>query len=224
MKNFNYHNWLLLRKEFYSVLSKQHNNWYLSNENIENILLLYTKNNIKFFPTQNGPVPLKMPGWLISYITNFEKYKVKFFLQRFKRLLKMKPNELKANSKYNYFLKYGKEQGIILFNDKNKRSTISYENLIKKYGKEIGTEKYNNWCNVHKGGLSRFQLKYGEEEGTKRYNEWCKRNGGNFSLERLISLYGEEEGTKRYNETQQKLKSYGTLKYFIEKYRGRRRY
>ena len=215
---FDFKNWLNGRKEFISIVDKNHENWYLSNDDIYQILLISKNGNLNFFPTKNGPVPCKILAYVITYIANFEKYKVKFFKQRLKRLLMMNGNQLKANSKYNYFLKYGKEEGLKLFYEKNKNSALTLENLKKRYGDDEGLIRWNNFRKKQSGGIERFIRYHGKEEGIKLYNEWCKKNGGNYSLERLKSIYGEEEGQKRYDETQIKIKSFGTLKYFIDKY------
>lgn len=165
---------------------------------------------------------------VIKYIKEFKE---NFSKKQYQKFLDFKKtHNVKDNSSLEFFIsKYGKEKGLLYFEEKTKKTVGTLENFVKKYGEEIGKQKYLSKCKTHsfRGTLNGYIDLYGVTEGTKRYNHFCERNRGNFSLERMIELYGKEHGKIRYNECQKKLKSKNTLEYHRQKYgnvEGERRY
>lgn len=70
-----------------------------------------------------------------------------------------------SNSRMGYIEKYGKLDGLKLWNDLCKKKAITLANLQNKYGKIDGSTKYNNW--ITSCSISDIEIieKYGMEEG-----------------------------------------------------------
>lgn len=140
-----------------------------------------------------------------------------------------------------FTLRYGKEHGRIMYEDKNARCAITLENSIKRYGEEAGRKKYEEACAAKAITLENLIKKYGKEEGEKRFNQyrekqaysntleykakvhgWNKEDfdkynkGRGVTLDNLILKYGEKEGTARFNDYCEKQSVAGvSLDYFI---------
>jgi hypothetical protein len=143
-----------------------------------------------------------------------------------------------------YIDTYG-EQGLILWEENNKKKAITIENLISKYKDiDIAEIKYESWkrdCiqtkhnfikrhGKKKGGflwklhilklqiprLEKYITKYGKEEGTRKYNILIKILRYKNSEQYYINIYGEIEGKQKWEE--RKRKCAVTLFHFIKKH------
>jgi len=94
-----------------------------------------------------------------------------------------------------------------------KKTSTTKETFIRKYGKEEGIRLYNEKCkkdafrNTLEGKIDLF----GEEEGRERYYKQNKANSISSSLEGKIEKFGEEEGRLIQEEMNRK-RSYGCSK------------
>lgn len=167
------------------------------------------------------PCQIKFLATLVEYDPdcNFE--------EKFNRYNQMGHSFFKANTEENYIFRYGKDEGVRRYKEKNKSCINTLDNLVAKYGKEKGELKYKNLIEKRKNPKKTMMEKYGYKEGIKRYKHFCERNKGNHSLDRKIELYGEEEGIKRYNQFIEGARKRSTLGGCIELYgeeMGRQKY
>lgn len=216
--SFNYINWL----QNNSVYVKKYNKkiQHLTNDIIKHSIKVMS--NIKYidFIKMNGKyVPKNINMNVITYLINFQKYKVPFMFARINRLANLhneNPHNMKKNTLYLYTLKFGKEQGLAKYKNKCVASTITQDLYIKKYGQDLGKKLYHDAYKVR--GLPFFIKKYGQIQGNKRYLAFCQRNKGNKSKQRMIQLYGEKQGIKRYNQILNHDLNQGTLQYCQNKF------
>lgn len=170
----------------------------------EEINLLYKNNNLK--PCE------------ILFLATMAKYNVPEPLKRFEIYQKKTAGERKANTLENYQLKCGEENGRLLFENKNSKSSLTLKTFVNKYGKKEGLKRYKESNQKRSGHVSNFIRRYGEELGLEKYKSFCERNRGNKSLERMIECYGNEEGLKKFEKIKSKEKQMSSLDFFIAKY------
>lgn len=130
-------------------------------------------------------------------------------------------NEYLSKTKQNketFIKRYGYSEGIKKFNIfKNKSDNKSLNFFIKKYGKDLGIQKYNENCKKMSENTS-TSLKYFLNKGYTKQQalEKVKERNGVCSLKYQIKKYGKELGIKKYNEIC-KIRKNKTLYNFILK-------
>lgn len=160
----------------------------------------------------------------VDILKGFIRLGLKFWLQRLRKLSKLKPY---AVTKLKLVIRYGKIEGLFKWNHYvelqrktntfeyknskygwtredfdifNKSRAITLENLSKKYGPEIGAAKYDKYVETQRfAGCKEeyFIEKYGAIAGVEFYLDLNKRKSN--SLESYVSKFGEIIGTEKYN-------------------------
>ena len=145
---------------------------------------------------------------------------------KYEELIKLHGNEL-GEKEYSRFvhgmslekdiLKYGEEEGTIIYNKKvlersKKIKGNRLDMFIRDHGEERGKEMYESWKLKTSQSLDGFIRRYGEEEGKEKYEIFRNKNIENLSkmtrknyntrLSYWVDKYGEEEGKLKYKERQ----------------------
>lgn len=147
----------------------------------------------------------------IKFLCFSVKYDLPNISERFEIYRNIPPKQRKANSLYNYELKYGKDVGSKLYREKNKACKHTLENFVNRYGDVEGLKRYKEHNSKKRETLDNFIRRYGNDEGNKRYKAFCERNKGNMSLSRQQQLYGEEEGLNRHKKLRDFFKANSSL-------------
>ena len=163
-------------------------------------------------------------------IVNFIKYDVEG--NWLNRLENIKNNFHKdSSSKGSFIERFGEEKGILFWEEKTNKTTITLNKCIEKYGKEEGEKKWQEICKSRKSiGIETMIERYGFEEGEKKWKNYlekwkpsiqiAKERGWNncATLEQYINKYGELEGVVRYNKKIEHQKEINTIDYFFKKF------
>jgi hypothetical protein len=135
--------------------------------------------------------------------------------------------------KDNFIKKYGEEEGIKRWEERNNK-TISYglNPAIKKYGEEEGTKRWlntlerkiltmreNKKIRPYRNGrtLPEYQKKYGVKVGYQKWMERNQKQKHRFSLNYFLEKYGEIKGIEEWKNYCQSM-SKTTLNTFIDRY------
>lgn len=154
----------------------------------------------------------------ITFLCYSAKYNLLDISERFEIYRTIPFQQRKANSLYNYELRYGKEIGSKFYYEKNNLCKHTLENFINRYGKEEGTKRYKTHNSKKIETLDNFIRRYGANEGNKRYKEFCTKNKGNLTLNKQQQIYGEEEGLKRHKKIRDLFKYNSSLEGYVSRF------
>jgi hypothetical protein len=115
-----------------------------------------------------------------------------------------------------YQKKYGIDDGYKRWIIKNEKQSYrrSIEYYLETYGKENGLILWNEYCeSMSKTSLNSFIERYGEIEGNKRYNCMGDKLRYKSSQEYYIKEYGNDNGIIKYQELINKKINYFSTKY-----------
>jgi len=170
-------------------------------------------------------------------IYTFIKYNVSNKISWIDRL-KIIVNKLKQDSSslYSLEIRYGKENALNVFNEKNKKTAITLDYYIKKYGEKEGKIKWKKKNKYNGCSLKNYIKRYGKELGEQKWNKYLNKRSETYknnklkgkkyktglSLKKFINLYGKKEGNERWNKMKKKtyIKNVykNSEKYLIKKY------
>lgn len=95
-----------------------------------------------------------------------------------------------SSSKEIYIVKFGEEEGIKRFIEKNNKSKHNLESFIKKYGEEIGPIEYKKYCISKTHSLQSYQIRYGED-GERKFREYWENTNFSTSEKTFKRKYGD---------------------------------
>lgn len=168
----------------------------------------------------------------INSIINFIIYEINDDISWLDRLYIIQ-NQLKndSSSMHSFEIRYGKENAMRLFKEKNNKTKGTIDKYTSKYG-EIGEDMWKNKYGMNGQSIDKYVKKYGLIEGNVKYQEYIKKRNCTYqnnkilgkkydngrSLEKYINRHGEEEGLKKYLERNRKQSYRFSLKYYIDNY------
>lgn len=120
-------------------------------------------------------------SYIRKYVEDFLKNDIdSWYMPRIRRLLRR--TDKSATNLYVWILKYGKSNGLNLFNDYNQKRAVTLSNMILKYGADKGKDKFEKYKNKQRYvgvDVRYFIEKYGREQGTLIHADVCKKKANN---------------------------------------------
>lgn len=110
-------------------------------------------------------------------------------------LSKLKPRD--SSSLESFEIKFGKELGKTLFDEKTKKTTMTKADYITKYGQRLANEKLSS----RGASLKNYIKRHGRQLGKKKWDEYCKKRNNAYARGRKENKYASRD-----------------LSWFIEKY------
>ena len=167
----------------------------------------------------------KLKDYIKRYIDN--DYPLEILRDQWEDITtKIKPRD--GSSLESFVIKYGKEIGTKLFEDKTSRSTVTREDWVQKYGEE----KANELLSLRGASLENFIARHGEKLGQEKWDDYISKRKKVFAqgrkegryesrdLKWFQEKYGDEKGYKIW-DNKRKSRSWKISRKYLESIHGK---